>query len=188
VTDAVRPVLLVVSRSAKVRDLLREELLHRYDRDYDVVTAGSPDEARERLAGDGQAAGGQAPVALLLAGLGGEDPDGLDVIARLADVSGSALRVHAIRWGDWSTAEPIFEAVTLGRIDRWIYWPESRPDEDFLPLPLAPVGMASPRSMSALVALDISWSRNRDTWRVLREASDNPFLFASSSSSTTIGR
>ena len=64
-TDAVRPVLLVVSRSAKVRDLLREELLHRYDRDYDVVTAGSPDEARERLAGDGQAAGGQAPVALL---------------------------------------------------------------------------------------------------------------------------
>ena len=48
-TDAVRPVLLVVSRSAEVRDLLREELLRRYDRDYDVVTAAGPDEARDRL-------------------------------------------------------------------------------------------------------------------------------------------
>jgi thioredoxin reductase len=127
VSDAVRPVLLVVSRSARIRDLLQGELLRRYDRDYDVVTAAGPDEARERLT-DG---GGQAPVALLLAGYGGEDPDGLEVIARLADVSGSALRVPAVRWGDWSTADPIFEAVTLGRVDRWIYWPETSPDEDF---------------------------------------------------------
>ncbi len=123
----VKPVLLVVSRSARVRDLLQGELVRRYDRDYDVVTAAGPDEARERLTGSG----GRPPVALLLAGYGGEDPDGLDVIARLADVVGSGLRVPAVRWGDWSTAEPIFEAVTLGRVDRWLYWPETSPDEDF---------------------------------------------------------
>jgi thioredoxin reductase (NADPH) len=142
-----RPVLLVVSRSATVRDLLSSELARRYDRDYQVVPAADPDEARQRLTGsdgrasdgraadapasDGRAPDGQAPVALLLAGYGGDDPDGLDVIARLADVTGSALRVPAVRWGDWSTARPIFEAMTLGRIDRWIYWPEDTPDEDF---------------------------------------------------------
>jgi thioredoxin reductase len=136
VSDAVRPVLLVVSRSSRVRDLLQGELLRRYDRDYDVVAAAGPDEARERLApfdggADGGADGGQAEVALLLAGYGGEDPDGLDVIARLTDVPGSPLRVVAVRWGDWTTAEPIFEAVSLGRVDRWIYWPEASPDEDF---------------------------------------------------------
>ncbi len=130
-TDGVRPVLLVVSRSAKVRDLLQSELLRRYDRDYDVVTAAGPDEVRDRLRSQGRRPGGKAPVALLLAGFGGEDPDGLDVITRLADVTGSSLRVAAIRWGDWSTAEPMFEAVTLGRLDRWIYWPEASPDEDF---------------------------------------------------------
>jgi thioredoxin reductase len=126
-SDVVRPVLLVVSRSARVRDLLQGELVRRYDRDYDVVTAAGPDEARDRLTDED----GRAPVALLLAGYGGEDPDGLDVIAQLADVTGAALRVPAVRWGDWSTAEPIFEAVTLGRVDRWIYWPEESPDEDF---------------------------------------------------------
>jgi thioredoxin reductase len=135
VTDVVRPVLLVVSRSAAVRDLLCGELGRRYDRDYDIVPASGPDDARQKLAGSG---GGSAdapdrwpPVALLLVGYGGEDADGLDVIAQLADVSGSALRVPAVRWGDWSAADPIFEAVTLGRIDRWIYWPEASPDEDF---------------------------------------------------------
>jgi thioredoxin reductase len=126
-SDVVRPVLLVVSRSARVRDLLQGELVRRYDRDYDVVTAAGPDEARDRLTDED----GRAPVALLLAGYGGEDPDGLDVIAQLADVTGAALREPAVRWGDWSTAEPIFEAVTLGRVDRWIYWPEESPDEDF---------------------------------------------------------
>ena len=34
-----RPVLLVVSRSAAVRDLLSSELARRYDRDYQVVPA-----------------------------------------------------------------------------------------------------------------------------------------------------
>jgi thioredoxin reductase (NADPH) len=135
VTDAVRPVLLVVSRSAAVRDLLCGELARRYERDYDIVPAAGPDEARQRLArSDRGAAGapdGRHPVALLLVGYGGEDADGLDVIAQLADVSGSAVRVPAVRWGDWSAADPIFEAVTLGRIDRWIYWPEDSPDEDF---------------------------------------------------------
>jgi thioredoxin reductase (NADPH) len=128
----VRPVLLVVSRSPAVRDLLAGELARRYERDYDIVTAAGPGEARDRLGrSGGHHAGDPAPVALLLAGFGGDDPDGLDVIAQLADVSGSALRVPAVRWGDWSTAEPIFEAVTLGRIDRWLYWPEGSPDEDF---------------------------------------------------------
>ena len=130
-SDAVRPVLLVVSRSARVPPPPAGDL-RRYDRDYDVVTAEGPDEARERLAAsDWQAAGGQAPVALLLArcGWGGLRRAGRDRTARRRP--GSALRVPAVRWGDFDTARPIFEALTLGQLDRWS--PCRRPigDEEF---------------------------------------------------------
>ena len=121
------PVLLVVSRSAAVRELLRTELTARYGRDYTVLTAPDADSAHEALVAQDR----PAPVALVLAGLGGEDPDGLDVLARLADVGPVALRVPVVRWGDWHTARPIFDALTLGQVDRWLTRPEQTPDEEF---------------------------------------------------------
>ena len=33
--------------------------------------------------------------------------------------------------GAWETARPIFDAVTLGKIDHWMYRPKETPDEDF---------------------------------------------------------
>jgi thioredoxin reductase len=122
-----RPVLLVVSRSAEVRALLEEELRGRYGRDYQVVAAPDADTAQAALIAQDQ----PAPVALVLAGLGGDDPDGLDVIAALADVGPVALRVPVVRWGDWRTARPIFDALTLGKVDRWLTRPEQSPDEEF---------------------------------------------------------
>ena len=50
------------------------------------------------------------------------------------------------------------------------------------------VGSGRPLSIWSLVASRIRSSRKRLTWRTLREASDRPFLLASSSSSTTMGR
>src|SRR5580658_1700911 len=68
-------------------------------------------------------------------------------------------------------------------------WKNSRPVEGFLPwLPEYSLGSCSPRSICSLVTSRIMSSRKRLTWRTLREASDRPFLCASSSSSTTIGR
>jgi thioredoxin reductase len=124
----VRPVLVVVSRSPGVRERLQEELAGRYARDYDVRAFGSADAAVD---GVGSAAAGGPPVALVLAGIGGEDDDGLDVLDAVRPVWPVALLVPVARWGDWRTARPIFDALALGRVDRWLLRPEDSPDEEF---------------------------------------------------------
>jgi thioredoxin reductase (NADPH) len=127
-----RPAIVVVSRSASVREVLRGELEARYARDYSVHGFAAADEAVGALPPASAADGGDdSRVALVLAGFGGDDADGLDTLARLATAWPSALRVAAVRWGDWSTARPIFDALALGRVDRWITRPEGTPDEEF---------------------------------------------------------
>jgi thioredoxin reductase (NADPH) len=120
--ESVRPAVVVVSRSAAVREQLVAALQDRYARDYDVEAFADA---------EGAAAGVDPPVALVLACYGGEDADGLDVLARLAAGWPGALRVPIVRWGDWRTTTPIFEALALGQVDRWTYRPETTPDEYF---------------------------------------------------------
>lgn len=36
-----------------------------------------------------------------------------------------------VRWGDWATAQPIFDAITLGRLDHWVTRPEPGRDDVF---------------------------------------------------------
>ena len=129
-----RPAIVVVSHSAPVRDLLCGELEARYARDYVIRGFATADEALAGLPPLGSTDGDGTEitaVALVLAGFGGDDPEGLDILARLSTAWPSALRVPAVRWGDWSTTRPIFEALTLGRVDRWAYRPEDTPDEEF---------------------------------------------------------
>ena len=42
-----------------------------------------------------------------------------------------AMAVAVVRWGHFETARPIFEAITLGQLDRWLYVPEVVGDEEF---------------------------------------------------------
>jgi thioredoxin reductase len=126
-TDRPRAAIVVVSRDPDVRSLVVAELERRYAADY-VVAGVAPEEADpllERL----QDAG--TPVALFMGGYGGEDADGLEVITSLCYLAPGSLRFAVVRWGDFTTAAPIFQALTVGRLDRWTYRPESRPDEDF---------------------------------------------------------
>ena len=37
----------------------------------------------------------------------------------------------AVRWGEWDTARPVFDAVTMGKIDHWVTCPVQSPDEEF---------------------------------------------------------
>src|SRR5688572_14327005 len=68
-------------------------------------------------------------------------------------------------------------------------WKYSRPDGGFLPwFPERPEGSSRPLSISSLVAFAISSSRKRLTCRTFRADSERPFLPASSSSRTPIGR
>ena len=126
-TDRHRAAIIVVSDDPAVRESLDAELTKRYAADYDIVTTTS--ESLRPLATQMRAEG--APVALVLGGMGGADPDGIEVLAGVRRIHPTAVYVPTVRWGDWSTAQPIFEALTLGKIDHWVTRPEDAPDEEF---------------------------------------------------------
>ena len=123
--ESLRAALVVLSRDDEVRGTVTAELERRYGRDYAVVSCAEPAEAGGQLADAG------LPVAALFGGMGGVDPDGLTVLRGLHREHPDAMAVAVVRWGDFDTARPIFEALTLGQLDRWLYVPEVVGDEEF---------------------------------------------------------
>ena len=123
--EALRAALVVLSRDDEVRGTVTAALERRYGRDYAVVSCAEPAEAGGPLADAG------LPVAVLFGGMGGVDPDGLDVLRGLHREHPDAMAVAVVRWGDFDTARPIFEGLTLGQLDRWLYVPEVVRDEEF---------------------------------------------------------
>ncbi|MGK5111141.1 MULTISPECIES: FAD-dependent oxidoreductase [unclassified Geodermatophilus] len=124
--EAYPAALVVVCRDEAPRLATVRELKRRYGADYVIISCIRADEVPGALA-----AWGDPPVAALLGGFGTEDPDGLAVLRALHGRHPGALAVALIRWGAWETARPIFEALTLGQLDRWVYAPEEKVDEDF---------------------------------------------------------
>ncbi|SDN81278.1 FAD-dependent oxidoreductase [Geodermatophilus sp. DSM 45219] len=117
---------MVVTRDDGVRTTTTRELERRYGADYLVFSCDDPVRVDEALT-----ARGDPPVALLLGGLGDADPDGLRVLRGLHGTHPEAMAVALVRWGAWETARPIFEAITVGQLDRWLYVPRGRADEEF---------------------------------------------------------
>lgn len=117
-----RAVLVVVGRDDDVRAAVTAALERRYGADYAVVSAAHPEDV---------AVPEGLPVAVLFGGLGDADPDGLAVLRELHRAEPLALAVAMIRWGAFETAPEIFEALTVGQLDRWIYAPEGPVDEEF---------------------------------------------------------
>ncbi|MGY1641038.1 FAD-dependent oxidoreductase [Geodermatophilus sp. SYSU D00703] len=118
--------LVVVCRDEKPRLATVRELKRRYGADYVIIACTVAEEVPVALT-----AWGTPPVAALLGGFGREDPDGLAVLRALHAGHPEALAVALVRWGAWETARPIFEALTLGQLDRWVYAPEEQVDEEF---------------------------------------------------------
>jgi thioredoxin reductase len=123
-----RAAIVVVSRDASVRKALDEELSGRYGTDYRIVVCDEPamlePVTRELLAAD-------TPVAMVVGAVGETDPDGIEVLARIRGIDRTVSRVAAVRWGDWDIARPVFDAVTMGKIDHWVTRPVQSPDEEF---------------------------------------------------------
>jgi thioredoxin reductase len=117
--------LVVVTRDDAVRERMIAELHRRYDREYAVVAAADAAGAQEGLAEAGR------PVAVLFGGLGDADPDGLARLRELHAEHPGALAVALVRWGAWETARPIFDALSVGQLDRWVTAPEEAGDEEF---------------------------------------------------------
>src|SRR5262245_12038736 len=128
VAGGVRAAIVVVDHDAGDREVLSGELSKRYGADYSIVVCAQPEELGLRMR-ELIAAG--SPVALVIGGVGEADPDGIEVLAQVRAIDPTVVRVAAVRWGEWDTARPIFDAIFMDKIDHWVTRPVQYPDEDF---------------------------------------------------------
>jgi thioredoxin reductase (NADPH) len=125
------PVLLTVDGSPDALARTEQELERRYGHDYEIRaerSAASALQALELLRDAGDA------VALVLADQWLGETTGAELLARVRALHPAAKRGLLIEWGAWAdsdTAEAIFEAMALGRIDYYVLKPQSSPDELF---------------------------------------------------------
>src|SRR5215470_17425168 len=123
-----RAAIVVSGRDRAERETLSQELSGRYGKDYEIVVCDEPAELESRVSGLLQAG---TPVALVIGGVGEPDPDGLEALAKIREIDPTVSRVAAVRWGEWDTARPVFDAITQGKVDHWVTRPVQRPDEEF---------------------------------------------------------
>jgi thioredoxin reductase (NADPH) len=119
---------VVVSRDGTLRERVHHELAWRYSTDYKIVTCDYPPGLAAQLRAL-RAAG--TPAALVVGTVSGQDPGDIEVFAAVRPVEPTALRVAAVRWGDWAARGPVFDALALGQVDHMAVGPESSPDEEF---------------------------------------------------------
>jgi thioredoxin reductase (NADPH) len=125
------PVLFAVDGDAAALERTRLELEHRYGHDYEIRTEPSAAAAVRELESLRDAS---EAVALVLADHWLGETTGAELLARTRALHPSAKRGLLIEWGAWAdpaTAEAIFEAMALGRIDYYVLKPERSPDELF---------------------------------------------------------
>src|SRR5215831_17704986 len=120
--------IVIVSRQPGVCQILHQELSKRYGADYQVIVCARPEELASCMQ-DLQAAG--LPVALVIGGVGPQDRDGIEVLSGVRGIDPPALRVAAVRWGDWQSVRSVFDAVPAGTVDHWVTRPAQTPDEEF---------------------------------------------------------
>ena len=123
-----RAAIVIVCRETMEREAFGQELSGRYSVHYRIVECDDPAEL-EPLIRELLAAG--TPVALVIGGVGQADPDGIEVLARVRVIDRTISSVAGVRWGDWDIARPVFDAVTMGKIDHWVMCPVQSPDEEF---------------------------------------------------------
>jgi len=127
-TAGTQAAIVIVSRDPRAREILHRELSKRYDADYQILVCGRPAELAAQMR-DLQNAG--PPVALVIGGVGAQDPDGIEVLSAIRAIDPTALRVAVVGWGDWDSMRSVFDAVTVGTVDHWVNHPVQAPDEEF---------------------------------------------------------
>src|SRR5215212_6308177 len=128
-----QPIILLVADDGRLLDWLTRDLERRFGSDYQVRAERSPAAglaALERLAG------GDEPVALVVAARRMEGTDGLELLERARELDPGAKRVLLVHRGEWTSGEPVVRAMTLGLVDYVLFRPWL-PREQFLYLPVS---------------------------------------------------
>jgi len=120
--------IVVVCREPGARETLSRELSKRYGADYQIVVCDQPGELEPWMR-DLALAG--LPVAMVIAGVGAQDPDGIDILAESRRIDPTTVRVATVAWGDWDYVRSVFDAITRGKIDHWVTQPVQAPAEEF---------------------------------------------------------
>jgi thioredoxin reductase (NADPH) len=120
-----RPALIVVSSDRDVRSGLADELTNRYHVAYEVLACSGREDAERALRSE-------IDVALVLASLGPDEPDGLAVLSSVRPLQPTAIRVGAVAWGDWATTtDVVTDALVMGGLDQFVVRPGAPGDEEF---------------------------------------------------------
>ena len=123
-TAEAQAAIVIVGREPGDREILHLELSKRYGADYQILACDRPADLASCMR-DLRTAG--LPVALVIAGVGGQDPDGIQALSAIRSIDPTALRVAAVRWGDWEAVRSVFDAVTVGTVDHWVTRPAADP-------------------------------------------------------------
>src|SRR5215213_5153861 len=127
------PIILLVADDGRLLDGLTGDLERRFGADYRIQAERSPAAglaALERLAG------GEDPVALVVAARHMQGLDGLGLLLRAHELQPSAKRVLLEHRGEWTSGQPVVRAMTLGQVDYVLFRPWL-PREQFLYLPVS---------------------------------------------------
>jgi thioredoxin reductase (NADPH) len=125
------PVLLAVDEDERALGEIERELVDRYARSYRIVCVGSAERATEEL----QALSDSGEdVALVLAAQSLAGSSGSELLGEVRALHPHAQRGLLIEWGSWgnpSTAEEIFRAMSRRQIEYYAIRPSRSPDELF---------------------------------------------------------
>jgi len=126
-----KSIILAVDENAADLTHIKRELDDRYGRHYEVVSAGSSDEARAQLK-DFATSG--VEVALVLTGQWRAGESGCRLLEAAHELHPHAKRAVLITWADWGdpkTGRAIFGGIAEGRFDHYIMRPALASDEQF---------------------------------------------------------
>lgn len=126
-----KPVIVAIDDEQDELARVKEELVDRYGRHYEVVCLSSPGEGMRSLASLAETG---REVALVLADQSMQSMTGVELLSAAKAIDSGIKRGLLVPWGAWAdeaTAKAIVEAMTLGLIDYYVLKPWQSSDELF---------------------------------------------------------
>lgn len=124
-----RPMIVVATADATSREVLRGELERRYGHDYRVSCAHDAAAGLAVVSDDPPRP--DPPVALVLGCYNPDDREGLWLLERVRARRPATKRAVVVTWGDFASADAVFDALANGVADLQLIRPEHRRDEEF---------------------------------------------------------